>query len=123
MCDDATKIQEVLEFWYDGPTTRWDRQTPNPVMKKWFEADPRFDDQLRERFEHDVEEIEAGNRESWKSTNHGMLAYIILSDQIARNIYRGTAQAYATDHLALEAAIEVFEKREEMYNTLANMEK
>jgi uncharacterized protein (DUF924 family) len=60
MVDESTKIQEVLEFWYDGPTTRWDRQTTNPAMKKWFDADPRFDEHLKEKFEHDVEAIAEG---------------------------------------------------------------
>lgn len=87
---DESKIQEVLEFWYDGPTTRWDRETPNPAMKKWFDADPRFDQHLKERFEQDVVAIAEGKNEAWKATNHGMLAYIILSDQISRNIYRNT---------------------------------
>lgn len=45
-----------------------------------------------------------GGLDHWVEGAVGSLAYIILTDQIPRNIHRGTAEAFATDPLALTAA-------------------
>ena len=40
----------------------------------------------------------------WGETAEGALALLILTDQFARNIYRGSAHAFATDALARNVA-------------------
>jgi uncharacterized protein (DUF924 family) len=42
----------------------------------------------------------------WTETPEGRLALIILLDQFRRNIFRGTAEAYARDRLALKICVE-----------------
>lgn len=45
-----------------------------------------------------------GGLEHWTDGTVGTLAFLILTDQIPRNIHRGTGLAFATDPLALTAA-------------------
>jgi uncharacterized protein (DUF924 family) len=45
-----------------------------------------------------------GRYSLWLTYPSGTLAYIILTDQFPRNMYRGSAQAFAADRLALSAA-------------------
>lgn len=73
-------------------------------MKKWFGGGPAFDAECRSRL-HD-EHFAASRREfeHWADNAEGALALMILLDQIPRNIFRGTAHAYATDPLALHYA-------------------
>lgn len=74
--------------------------------KRWFAASRSFDHALAERFAPLVESAAAGGLGDWSATPRGRLAYVLVCDQLPRNIYRGTAQAFATDHLALDAARE-----------------
>ena len=74
------------------------------LLKKWFnpEHDPSFDADLRNRFGNDVAAARLGVMGSWLDTARGSLALVMLFDQLPRNIYRGTKDAFASDHLALE---------------------
>ena len=83
---------EVLDFWFLR-----DR-------KAWFEKNPAFDEEIRSRF-LPLYELAAGARlEGWKSKPKSCIALVILLDQFPRNMFRGTARAFASDPLALDAA-------------------
>jgi len=84
----------VVRFWFGQPDERW------------WKADPAFDDEVRDRF---------GNL--WKQKrelpascflDHPLraLAAVVLFDQFPRNMFRGHAEQFATDHLALAIAKE-----------------
>ena len=47
-----------------------------------------------------------GQLTSWEQYPRGRLALIVLLDQFSRNIYRGTAQAFAQDELALSLCLQ-----------------
>ncbi|MFQ5761239.1 MAG: DUF924 family protein, partial [Acidiferrobacterales bacterium] len=47
-----------------------------------------------------------GQLTSWEQHPRGRLALIVLLDQFSRNIYRGTAQAFAQDELALSLCLQ-----------------
>jgi uncharacterized protein (DUF924 family) len=84
--------QDLIAFWTAaGP-------------KAWFKKNAAFDAALRERFEAAHLAASRGEMASWGETPSGALALVLLLDQIPRNIYRGSAHAYATDGLAREAA-------------------
>ena len=83
---------EVLEFWLQeiGPSG-------------WYKGGEEIDlacTRLADLWQaaHD------GGLEHWVDGTVGTLAYLILTDQIPRNIHRGTALAFATDPLARAAA-------------------
>jgi uncharacterized protein (DUF924 family) len=79
---------EVVAFWRDaGP-------------KKWFEKDDAFDDEIRRRFLKAHEAAAAGRLSAWEASAVGALALLILLDQFPRNMFRGSARAFATDPMA-----------------------
>jgi uncharacterized protein (DUF924 family) len=67
---------------------------------KWFDGGPEFDALCQTRLES--LHFAAARREldGWLADAQGALALILLTDQIPRNIWRGTGHAYATDPLA-----------------------
>ena len=79
---------EIIAFWRDA----------GPGM--WFASEPAFDREIRRRYERAHMAASAGIDEGWARTPKGALAYLLLTDQFPRNIYRGSAHAFATDPLA-----------------------
>ncbi len=69
----------------------------------WFKKDNAFDARCRD-FEAPHHAAARGELGEWEATPEGALALILLLDQIPRNIYRGTAHAFATDPLAQAVA-------------------
>jgi len=85
----AVTPQDVLAFWRAaGPD-------------KWFTKDAAFDDDIRTRFLATYEAA-AARRLAWDDTAEGALALLIVLDQFPRNIFRGSARAFAADPLARE---------------------
>jgi uncharacterized protein (DUF924 family) len=87
--------REILDFWF--------KETP---PERWFTADPDLDAAVRARFEETWRAARAGACESWTSSMEGALALIVLLDQFPRNMFRGGADAFATDAMAGAAARE-----------------
>jgi len=92
---DDIEPRAVLDFWFS------DRARP-----LWFEKDGAFDDEIRRRFGAAVEAAQAGAFEHWRESADGTLALLILLDQMARNIHRGSPRAFAADHRALAIAMQ-----------------
>jgi uncharacterized protein (DUF924 family) len=95
---DQPSAQEVLFFWFGAPSEQGKRH------KHWFEKDPAFDRLIVERFLPLYEEAARGGLARWKGRPADCLALIVVLDQFPRNMFRGTARAFAADPLALEAA-------------------
>jgi uncharacterized protein (DUF924 family) len=94
----VTTPQAVLAFWFaDGPDT-W-----RPI---WFRRDPAFDAAIRERFQALVAAARSSALHGWAETPEGALALAILLDQFPRNLYRGSAEAFAADALIRDIARE-----------------
>jgi len=85
----------VLEFWFS------DR-----ARALWFEKDQAFDDEIRDRFGAAVDAAHAGAFEHWRDSAEDTLALLILLDQMARNIHRGSPRAFAGDARALAIAVQ-----------------
>ena len=83
---------DVLAFWLQaGP-------------KKWFAKDETFDGSIRDGFETLHLQASRGELADWAETAPGALGLLLLLDQFPRNLYRGSAHAFATDPLALATA-------------------
>jgi len=95
---DQPKAQEVLLFWFGGPLEQGKRH------KRWFEKDAAFDREIRERFLGLYEEAATGRLAHWEERPADCLALIVTLDQFPRNMFRGSARAFAADPLALQAA-------------------
>ena len=71
----------LLDFWF-AP----ERASEHDRLRgSWFQATPEFD-------------------APWRDTPQTCLALILLLDQLPRNLFRNSPQAYATDAAALETA-------------------
>ena len=84
--------ESVLAFWRAaGPD-------------KWFKKDTAFDDDIRTRFLATYEAAAAGQLLDWERTPDGALALTIVLDQFPRNMFRGSARAFAADAAARAVA-------------------
>ena len=102
--------EEVLQFWFGGSS---DEQLSMP-RDAWFKKDLAFDAIIRERFGALVAALQAGKLAPVLDDAHQALAWLIVADQFPRNLYRGEAQAFATDaqalavsHAALAARLDI----------------
>ena len=83
---------DVLAFWFGLDP------------KQWWKSDPLVDDQVRERFQKLWSSKRELPVESFLDDPLTALAAVILFDQFPRNMFRGNAEQFATDHLALAIA-------------------
>ena len=79
--------------------------------KKWFAANPAFDEAIRLKFEPVHHRAARGEYDGWAGEAQGALALLILLDQFPRNLYRGSAHAFATDPKAQAIALRAVEAR------------
>lgn len=84
---------EVLDFWLGevGP-------------EGWYAGGAELDALCRERFLDLWQAAHDGGLEHWVEGTVGTLAYLVVCDQLSRNMHRGSALAFATDARALAAA-------------------
>jgi uncharacterized protein (DUF924 family) len=82
----------ILAFWRDAGPDRW------------YIRDDDFDAGVRERYLGLWQLAVSGQLASWETTDDGALALVIVLDQLPRNMFRGTAKAYASDALARDVA-------------------
>lgn len=82
-------LAALLDFWF-APDSR----------PYWFDSTPEFDAQLRARFLGLYREAAAGGLAGWRADGRGCLGLVLLLDQLPRNVFRNTAQAFETDEQA-----------------------
>lgn len=92
--------REILNFWFAAP----EEPDYGQPRKTWFIKNPEFDREIGDRFGATVEAAAAGKLTSWKADSDSCLALLLLLDQFPRNLYRGSAQAFATDEAAIAVA-------------------
>lgn len=85
--------EDILKFWFEDTSPQ-----------QWFQVNPDFDAGIRTRFHAQYEKAKAGILDDWRKNADGCLALCLLLDQFPRNMFRGTAQAFATDGKALVVA-------------------
>lgn len=85
--------QDVLKFWLD-----------ELEPKDWYIANDAVDDQIKKRFGDLWERAACGGLGLWLTNPSETLAYIILTDQFSRNMYRGRPEAFVLDANARKAA-------------------
>ncbi|WP_368183739.1 DUF924 family protein [Aestuariibius sp. HNIBRBA575] len=85
--------EEILEFWLNevGPS-------------RWYGGGEELDTEIRNRFEDVLNEAKGGACGLWLTYPIGTLAFIILTDQLPRNMYRDNGQAFDTDRSARAAS-------------------
>ena len=76
----------------------------------WFGGSDAVDALLRQRFEDDWRRLGTGQLSGFLIDPPTTLGAILLFDQIPRNLFRGTPQAFATDDLALSLTHEALDR-------------
>ena len=89
---------DVLDCWFVQTRPR-----------QWFAKDPALDALLRERFLGLTRRAIAGELDLWTAEPTSGLALVLLLDQFPRQIWRGTAMAFAGDPLALPLSLRAVE--------------
>lgn len=77
----------------------------------WYAVSEELDEKIRQRFEASWEQARAGGLGQWLTYPSGTLAYVILTDQFSRNMFRGSGQAFSSDRKALCAAKIAIDKK------------
>jgi len=95
--------QDVLSFWLDevGPAG-------------WYKQDAELDATIHAKFRSAWENAMQGAYSMWLTHPSGTLAYIILTDQFPRNMFRDEGRAFASDRVALATAKSAVDKRWDM---------
>lgn len=95
--------EDILSFWLDeiGPAG-------------WYVQDDALDAKITEKFMSTWDAACEGKFSMWLTYPSGALAYIILTDQFPRNMFRGDARAFKTDKAALAAAKCAVDKKWDM---------
>jgi uncharacterized protein (DUF924 family) len=92
-----TRPEDVLCFWFAGSPAD---ATMAAHARRWFGVDPAFDRTIRGRFGDAIRAAAGGELSAWASSAKGRLALILLADQLPRNAFRGSPEAYALDAYA-----------------------
>jgi len=92
--------EAILEFWF-GDCTR-DPAQADARGSFWFGGSDAADAEVRERFGAAIEAAARGELARWVDEPRSALALVVLLDQFPRNVWRGSARAFAHDHQALE---------------------
>ncbi|MFL6742990.1 MAG: DUF924 family protein, partial [Sphingomicrobium sp.] len=89
---------DVLKFWF------------GLKPEQWWKADPELDHRIRQTFL----KLWAAKRQlpadNFLTDPLTAAAAVILFDQFPRNMFRGNAEQFATDHLALAIAKAAIDK-------------
>lgn len=87
-----TPARTVVDFWRSAGRERW------------FAANDSFDANVRQHLLDAHHAAARGERGDWLADAEGALALLLLLDQVPRNVFRGSAHAFATDGLACRYA-------------------
>lgn len=83
----------VLDYWLGEVGT-----------EGWYAGGAELDDQIRALWADLWQAARDGGLDHWAEGTVGTLALLILCDQFPRNMWRGSADAFATDAIARAAA-------------------
>jgi len=86
---DISRANDILDYWFpkDGSAD----------FDKWFMKSSEYDEEIKEKFGDLLKEAENGGGFGWLASKDSFVAYIILTDQFSRHIYRGLGDAYKND--------------------------
>ena len=81
--------RSMIAFWFS-----------EDARANWWKADAAFDAKVAAGCARLHAQAAAGALDPWQASAEGALALVLLLDQVPRNLYRGTARAFATDPAA-----------------------
>lgn len=102
--DDDAPMVTIPDNWATDILTFW---FIDHGRADWFGGGPAFDAAITARFGDWWHGLRSQPVQKFTAHADTALAAIILFDQMPRNIFRGSANAFATDHLALAIARDI----------------
>ena len=78
----------VLKFWLDEVD-----------QSRWYNSSVALDEEIRDRFSETWHQITEGGHSMWLTYPSGALAYILVTDQFSRNMFRGSGHALSLIHI------------------------
>lgn len=96
----ADWAQQLLDFWFQ-----------DHGQSHWFGGGPEFDEDIRRLAGDWWSVLRSQPASSFLQDEQKALAAIILFDQVPRNIFRGSADAFASDELAVAIAHGVIDRQ------------
>ncbi len=92
------EARDIIDFWvYEVGEAQW------------YQSTPELDAEIKARFEPHWQDAMDGKSIGWQCAPESTLALLILLDQMPRNMFRGTAKAFASDAKALKMAKKAIE--------------
>ena len=96
------EINRVLNYWFGTSVKPLSKEEQN---ERWYQSTPAVDQEIRSQFDDLNKQARGQLLDHWQDSARGYLALIILLDQMSRNMYRATANAFAQDNQALEICL------------------
>lgn len=97
----------VLSWWFGDWSDHLPLTEDDPQIRRWWHGTPEVDAEVREHLEAPYQRARAGELESWLQTLEGTLCLVILFDQVPRNLFRDSGEAFATDEAAQQLVVDV----------------
>merc|ERR1712139_66457 len=102
------QVADVLDYWYGGSLSVWDRQPEASMMRHqfWWQGGPQMDQYIRETFGELHQAVVASSdaemvpQQSRRELAEQALARIIVLSQFSRHIGRGSAKDASERSLA-----------------------
>ncbi len=88
----------ICEFWFGQHQDEAELIARQSAL--WWSKRDDVDSGIRVRFEPLLDRASAGELDGWRATPQGRLAFVLLTDQFPRNMFRSTPRAFAFDPLA-----------------------
>ena len=86
---DISQTKDILNYWFP--------KNGSADFDKWFMKSSEYDEEIKEKFGDLLKEAENGGGFGWLASKESFVAYIILTDQFSRHIYRGSGDAFKND--------------------------
>src|SRR3990167_415207 len=102
------RYDEILAYWFGHV-----EETIVPSKERariWFSTEHEVDAEIRDLFKQDFEMAVNGQCFKWLEEPRGQLALILIYDQFARHFYRGQAQAFVYDQMAVSICLSGIER-------------
>jgi len=119
----ASEITDtVLSFWFDGLPKHPDSQCNltteqrQQITQRWWRSTPEFDHQCADIGFHVLPLLSSNTslKQEMQSTDDGLLALIILYDQLCRNAFRGKADAFNYEQDAIQCSLTLIEQHRDV---------
>ncbi|GAB5445162.1 DUF924 family protein [Gymnodinialimonas sp.] len=100
-------IDSIHRFWFGELDSHGRSAADRQIL--WFRKSDATDQKIATQFGALLKRARAAQLDDWAESDRGLVALIVLLDQFSRNIFRGSAEAFAADDKALGLATDAID--------------